>query len=453
MAETVPTVSSADSVIITQLRVTGNPVTRTPVILREMMVKAGERLSREDLETLLESSRENLMNTALFNFVNTAVQEEAGGRVTVTVSVIERWYIWPFPILKTGDRNFNVWLETRDLSRLSYGFFIDWRNFTGSRDHLMTRFQFGYDQIYDLEYFYPYINKRQTIGLGGGGGFHGNHEVACQTANNKQQFFHSEEGFARKDFYAFANLQWRPDIYNTHLFEVRYDGDRFADSLALQYPGYSVDGQAQLDYFTVHYKFKSDHRDYAPYPLNGYYFDIEIFKYGIGGRLGTPDVFRVQTTFRKYWKIRPWLFYANGLNCTFSDGSRQPYFMARAIGYDRDIVRGYEYYVVDGNHFGIFKSNLKFALISQKNGEFSFIRSEKFGKFYYALYANLFMDLGYADNPYHDPGMGNTLENDLLVGFGTGLDFVTYYDIVLRVEFSVNRMMEGGFFFHINAPI
>jgi outer membrane protein assembly factor BamA len=448
------TVAAGEEIMVSGFRLQGNKVTRDRIILREMMVHPGQVLPKDRLMELLARSRENLMNTTLFNFVTISLDENTPGEVMISIDVIERWYIWPIPILKTGDRNFNVWWETKDFSRLSYGLYIDWRNFTGSRDNLLTRLQFGYDQIFDAQYSYPYLNKKQTIGIGFGGGLHGNHEVAYQTSHNKQEFYREEDGYAMKNQYAFGQVLIRPSIYNTHLFELRYDHDEFADSLVILNPEFSTDQLTRLGYFTVHYKYKSDHRDFAPYPLQGYYFDIEVFKIGLWqDESGSPDIFRIQTTFRKYWKFRPWLYYANGLNCTFADDGRQPYFLNKAIGYERDIVRGYEYYVVDGNNFGIFKSNLKFALISQKNGEFSFIRSEKFGKFYYGLYANLFLDLGYAYNPYHSDELENELENELLLGFGTGIDFVTYYDIVLRLEFSVNKMMESGIFFHINAPI
>jgi hypothetical protein len=33
-----------------------------------------------------------------------------------------------------------------------------------------------------------------------------------------------------------------------------------------------------------------------------------------------------------------------------------------------------------------------------------------------------------------------------------GLDFVTYYDQVFRLDFAINRYGEYGFFFHIETP-
>ena len=439
---------------VSSVEIIGNKITRDKIILREMMILPGDSVQESDVEELLKKSRQNLLNTSLFNFVDIVQEEESSGDVKIIISVIERWYIWPTPIVKLGDRNFNVWWKTRDFGRLSYGFYVDWRNFRGRRENLITRFQVGYDQLFDLQYSVPYLNRKKTLGGGFGSGFQGNHEVAYITKNNKQEFYRSRHGYAGQDFFAYVQLQFRKNIYNTHLFELRFDHQIFDDSLLLKNPSFSTGGQTNLDYLTLHYKYKSDHRDFSPYPLMGYYFDFEAYKYGLGFEdKNAPDIFNLYTTFRKYWKFSKRIYYAAGLNCKFSSDKQQPYFLMKAVGYGRDVVRSYEYYVIDGNSFGILKTNLKFALVNQRDGEFKFIRSEKFSKFYYALYTNLFLDMGYAYNPNKVSDLNNYLQNEFLLGFGLGIDFVTYYDIVMRFEYSVNRMWEQGFFISFNAPI
>ncbi len=83
----------------------------------------------------------------------------------------------------------------------------------------------------------------------------------------------------------------------------------------------------------------------------------------------------------------------------------------------------------------------------------NFIKTEKFSKVHYAFYINLFTDIGFVYEAYRDPALKNTFENELLVGYGIGLDFVTYYDIVIRLEFSANNKWEKGVFLHFRAPI
>ena len=86
-----------------------------------------------------------------------------------------------------------------------------------------------------------------------------------------------------------------------------------------------------------------------------------------------------------------------------------------------------------------------------KTHRIKWIKNEKFGKLFYALYANLFFDAGYA----HDTQSYSTnpLGNQLLWSTGLGVDFVTFYDIVIRLEYSINKQKETGLYVGLVAPI
>ena len=107
--------------------------------------------------------------------------------------------------------------------------------------------------------------------------------------------------------------------------------------------------------------------------------------------------------------------------------------------------------MIDGDNFGIFKNNLKFNVIKPKVRNLPLIPTEKFSKIHYALYLNVFLDMGYAGALIPEPL--NPMNNELLIGTGLGLDLVTYYDMVFRFEYSRNRLNEFGFFIHFMAPI
>jgi hemolysin activation/secretion protein len=127
--------------------------------------------------------------------------------------------------------------------------------------------------------------------------------------------------------------------------------------------------------------------------------------------------------------------------------------MQRGLGYGRDFVRGYEYYVVDGRNFLLWKNNLKFALIPQRDFSMDFIRSPKFSRVPYALYLNVFGDMGYVWYDGDQSDKSNDLRNSLLIGYGAGLDLTTYYDIVIRLELSTNLKGIPGIYLHFMAPI
>lgn len=443
------------TVIIDSIFLTGNKITRDRIIYREMVVRKGDTLTLQQLDSLMVKCHDNLMNTSLFNFVDLRklYNDHDSSRIGIEVKVTERWYIWPTPILKISDRNFNVWWETKDFSRLSYGFYIDWKNFRGRREHLIMKLQWGYNRVAQLQYLVPYLNRQQTLGMGFGFGYARQKETAYRTQYNKQEFYKDTTRFSREEFSAYGQLVYRKNIYNTHQFILSYDRHFFSDSLISKNINYTSDSSNLVQYLSFDYVFKCDHRDFKPYPLKGYYIDAEILKHGLWTfQNNTLNTVHLMATFRKYFQLHPRIYFATGLNGKLSN-ELQPYFIIRGIGYDRDVVRSYEYYLVDAQHFGILKNNFKFAIIPQQSKTIPFIRTEKFSRIYYALYLNVFADAGYG---YYDQDFGketNDLQNAWLLGYGAGLDFVTYYDVVVRLEFSVNLMNETGFFLHFRAPI
>ena len=73
---------------------------------------------------------------------------------------------------------------------------------------------------------------------------------------------------------------------------------------------------------------------------------------------------------------------------------------------------------------------------------------KQFKKSHYSLYLGVFSDLGYVLNEQPE----NTLNNSLLWGKGIALDYVTYYDKLLRIEYSINGLGEKGVFLHFSSP-
>jgi hypothetical protein len=69
---------------------------------------------------------------------------------------------------------------------------------------------------------------------------------------------------------------------------------------------------------------------------------------------------------------------------------------------------------------------------------------------HFSLYLGLFSDMGYIIDRQTD--QDNALSNSLLWGNGISLDYVTYYDKLLRIEFSVNHLGEKGVFLHFSNP-
>ncbi|MCF8299076.1 MAG: hypothetical protein K9J13_16125 [Saprospiraceae bacterium] len=442
------------TVVIKDIILTGNKVTKNHIIFREIMFGVDDSLKTDRFDSLLFRSRENLLNTSLFNFVSVNLDFIIKGEyseTTVTIDFIERWYIWPFPIFELAERNFNSWWKTKDFSRANYGFFLTMDNFRGRMEKLKILVSMGYDEKYEFSYQIPYINKKQTLGFQISTGLTRNHETSVITINDTLQYFKSENSYPKTKKYLGLQLINRPDIHNSQIFEIKYNQYEFSDSLLKLNPFYTINGFSKVRYFSFYYQYKSDFRDYKPYPLNGYYFDFVLNKSGFNLFKEKLNVFYVQSTFREYWKLCNRFYFAYMFSAKFSSDSFQPYFAQEGLGYGRNFPRSYEYYVIDGQDYGLLKTNFKFELIPEKVKKFGFIPSKNFNTLHFAVYLNIFADLAYITDKIYDEN--NTLSNELLFGTGIGLDLVTYYDIVWRLEYSINKMHESGFFVHFMAPL
>ena len=114
-------------------------------------------------------------------------------------------------------------------------------------------------------------------------------------------------------------------------------------------------------------------------------------------------------------------------------------------------MRGYELYVMDGQSYALFKSNVHFQLFNGNRISLPFIPKEQFSETLLRVYAGAHFDVGYVDDRLYF--RVNPLNNEWQYGGGIGLDFVTYYDLVLRVEYSRNKLGEGGIYLHFTKPI
>lgn len=443
---------SIPNFVVGAIRFEGNKKTKSQILQRELLFVSGDSITADEWVEIRKQSAKNLFNTSLFNSVSIDVKNIADGIGEVVVKVTERWYIWPIPVLEIDERNFNTWWETKDLSRLSAGVFLTHKNFRGRREELKLLVMGGYNMKLGISYSAPYVNKKKTIGLGFQSIYTLRHEVNHVTEFDKQQYLKINEHAIQRDLLSSVHLSYRPNYYFTAFFQLRFRNYEFADSLTKTNPNYAPQKNGFLQYFGLYSKLKLDHRDYQSYPLSGSYADLEFQKYGMGILDNGLDIYTFHSTLRAYWPISPRWYFATGLSGKYSFGmSEQPYLFNKALGYGRDYVRAYQYYVMDGDNFGLLKSNIKFALVPPKKVKVDFIKTEKFNTIPYAFYLNLYFDGGYVDAP--NSSSTNKMTNRFIYGSGLGLDFVTYYDAVARFEVGVNHVGEMGWFISFIAPI
>ena len=279
-----------------------------------------------------------------------------------------------------------------------------------------------------------------------------NHEIAYGSKNNKVLYFKDPDGYARRELVAKLSYTYRQGIYNTASLEGRYFNGFVEDTIGKLTNDYFFGNRINMEFFSMKMFLRRDCRDSKAYPLKGYYLDGDVMKIGLRILADEQvDLWNLTASARKYLKLSERFFLAGSLRGKISSRTDQPYYTQRGLGYS-DYVRGYVYYVVDGQKYALAKFGAKYMIIKPHVKKLDMIRSDKFNTFHYALYTEIFADGGYDDDCLYGESV-NPLANEYLYGYGIGINYVTYYDAVLRIEYSFNKAGEHGLFIHLGAPI
>jgi len=432
---------------ISEITIDGNQITKEKVIYRELLFKQGDKISLDELPVLISKSRDNLLNTSLFNFVTIDYTIDLNN-IKFSIKFQERWYIWPYPVLEHTDRNLSSFLRNAEWSRVDYGLFVLINNFRGRKEILKLKTIFGYNEELVLHYYKPFIDKKQKIGFGFEFDYFQNHEVSYGISNDKLEYLKLNSKYARNTLRISNFYSYRPYVYTSHVIDFRYIKVSVNDSVFDLNNNYFFDQRNQIEFFTIIYDVDYDKRDSKIYPLKGYRINFSATKNGIHILSGKGN-FVLKTILEENYQISNRFFLNTSFLAQANFNNNNSFYFSEAIGYD-NYLRGMEYYASNGDSYYISKTNFKFGIIPQTKFNLNFIPSDKFSKVHYALYMNLFFDTGYVDSDYT---FSNNLTNDFLYSGGIGIDLVAYYDKVLRIEYSLNKFGEHGIFFHLGAPI
>ncbi len=457
-------VSKNDSVkqfVIRKVVLIGNKRTKNQILYRELFFHVGDTLEESNLEKILQKSKENLLNTLLLNIADIQRVEDgpavSNGTDTILqgldiyIFVAERWYIFPAPIFELADRNFNEWWKTKDFSRTNYGGYLYWNNFRGRNETVVLALRLGYTQQIGISYNIPYINRHQKDGLAISYSYNHNHEVGYHTDLNYLDYLNVPDLYVKREWQGGIQYSHRQAIYDTYYFSVDEHYASISDTVLKLNSDFFAKEMTSEKYVRFRFLFKHDERDNINYPLTGNYFDFEAVKNGLPVLSDDINFGFVTSQVKKYWKLWNKFYFASGAKGKFSSADPQPYYNTRALGYDGDYLRGYEYYVVNGQKFILLKTDFKYELLPVHYLHAGIIPSEKFSTIPYCFYLNLYADYGYVqDKQYY---MYNPLTNSNLYSFGGGIDFASYYNFVLRVEYSINKFGQTGIFIHFTAPI
>lgn len=433
------------------ITIEGNKVTKPRVILRELTVAEGDTLSADELYARLERSRQNLLNTSLFNTVELLPHYVSANEAVVQVLLNERWYLWPSPIIEVADPNFNTWWRLgRDLDRLNFGFYLYRYNFRGLNETVYAQFQFGYAQQYALRYRVPNLDRRQRWGASVGGGYYQQQEITIGTVGNERVFHRPGSGNARTSWNVDGDVTHRPRHDLKYVWRLTYVNAEVIDSIDLLAPDYFNGSGNSSSFLAAGWSIIYDTRDSRAFARAGTYADLKVDRLGLGvAGENEPDITTVFGSVKRWWTLKERFTLALSANGKATLGGTVPYYVQEGLGY-RHTVRGYEYYVVDGQHFALGRTNVLYALVKPRTYHLAPVPLDAFRTLHFALYLDLFFDAGRVwDDQYQAV---NSLNNEWLGGYGAGLDLVTSYDQVIRVEYSRNDLNEDGVYLHFTHP-
>jgi len=443
--------SQENTFYINGIYISGNRITKEKIILRELLFQTGDSIALSDLEKKISDSRENLINTSLFNFVTITRITAGKNDLAFLISVEERWYTWPRLILQYEDRNFSAWLKEGDLSRTSIGGSVEQFNCFGRKENLKVSVAFGFAEQFMLSYRNVALDKGRRHFAGAEFEYSKQNEIFIDTRDNKPQTFKYDLTPVLNFKKYTLNYLYRPFIYFNHNVFINYKEFSLADTVIAVNPDYLFAGNKRLNCFTLDYVLTMDKRDSKAYPLSGSFFAVLT-----GHTISAPfskDSFSstvISPSFTKYFEINNRFHFASGVNMKFSYNNTYSFLYSRALGYNVN-MHGFEYNTIEGEHFVLLRNLFKVTILQPTVYSVPLIPFKKFSKIHYAFYFNLFTDCGYVSSKYNRPD--NNYANRFLISAGAGIDFVTYYDRTIRAEYSVNGFGQGGFYLNLTAPI
>lgn len=452
---------SIDSITIRNIFIENTKRTKDFVVRRELTVSENQKVASNQLDSIILVNRLNVFNLRIFNDVNFNIRNWENDSLDLIIKIREKWTLIPVPILKTGDRNINEWWKqyNHDFSRIQYGLKFNWFNFTGRNDVLQFALSFGLQQMFELGYLNPSINRKRNIGFGTYFSYVRSRRIPVNTIYDKLSYPDITETFHYNHFQVNSSFFYRPNIYNTHMLKMGHSFTTISDSVLRVNADYFINNKSNQNYMKIGYLFEADHRDIRAYPYNGWLLQAALTNYGL---FLMDDINLTTFSFRlsnyNQWKSHPKLSVASFGKMMLSLPQQQPYNIqdVKSLGYDEDLVRGYELYVLNGQHYLLFKTEERFRAIDFRIKNLKKVQSKPImNKSLAYLPINLiiktYFDAAYVwDKQFHPT---NTLKNKWIFGFGAGLDLVTFNNSVFRVEYSFNRSLENRVYLHFQQAL
>lgn len=411
------------NLIVKNIIITGNNVTKDEIILREMTLKKGSKFTLEKYSDDLL----NIYNLALFTKVDIIPIPQTDKEITINVDVKERWYILPLPSggLEDGEWK-KVWASIN----------LRWDNFRGRNERVNIGFKVFYNPSVSARYYVPWIGKKLHLFMGIGGGWQRNRNQSLIAVGKE-----SGSGTIKYGDENYDNIQYGADFtigrYFGRHFAVFTDY-RFNHLKVTKYqPGRTLSADGIDRYLTLGGGIFYDSRDLIEYATRGIYFKTHYYRFGFidkeinFGRYTIENQSFIPVNFTKNYYVTV----ASRLFTSLAIGAVIPVYNHEYLGYSEDYVRGWKKKAFEGDDVFTIYNEIRFPIIKPryvKGKQMAVVKDIPIIKnldIRHGLYVTLIYDIGTVWYKHE-----NIFNKRFLSGAGIGINVIAPFGYVLRAD-------------------
>jgi len=441
---------------ISEIHIIGNNKTKDVIILRELPFKRGDIIDMAMLESLMEQGRNNVRNLSLFNFVYVShisdfdKEPEKYSNIEIVISVNERWYHFPLMGISLEDRNLSSWLKNPNWNKVTTDVGFKIYNMWGKNQTLTAAYIFGYNNGFRFEYSNIYIDieGRHLLDISVSRQY--SRTVNTLSLLDKPKYIKSDSLHLENAYQGTLTYTYRPQIRLRNRFTLQYEISQIDSLVLINNIRYWGDSQLNRRAVTLIYGLTFDQRDNIQYPLYGYYFNLQLKGYtnsDLSIKYG-----QIKGDFQYYGSFSERLSLSARLQWGLSAKNVEGYIFDKAIGYDEVFLRGYEFYVADGQHYATISPTVRYKIVPTTIYILKFLSFlPKFNRLHLTVFGKSYFDAGYSYHKYQNSV--NTLSNRILLSWGVGVDIVSYYDLTFSFDYSFNQLKERGLFISVKKPL
>jgi outer membrane protein assembly factor BamA len=439
-----------DTLTISEFEIHGLEKTRLWYVLREIRYSEGDRILLTDVEQAMIYIKSDLRKTNLFLKVdvNALFSYEEKPEVKFIIKLQENWFIYPSLIFELADRNFNVWWDefNHSFKRVNVGVGLDHTNFTGAKDRIRAKYQFGYSTKTDLTYNRPALSANSKLGLHGGIYYSEYKEFPLFTENDKPVFIKYEYSplYITREFA--IGIQYKKNKLWNYLLNFNLHLNSIRGEYARDYPDFFLYSDSVQHYNTLYANVSYVDIDHPLKPTRGLYISWGLIKTGLGW-WENYNYLSISQDIKTSKKLFNRCYLINGLFAKYAiDRKKRPYNIYKSFSYGGTNISGYEYYVINGLDYIFLNNELRYTIAKYNWKLFKIFKNEPVFRLTTEIDLSCQANAGYVNDPFYK--QNNDLVNSLLYSTGLGLNFTLNDMFEFNVIYSINHLKETGFYFH-----